>query len=184
MGVAQLAESGRPSIWNRLFDQGYQVAVFDLPKCGRPQPTNGVHLWTGWCMATTSLSHCVIRMGLPWACAPALACSHRAPAATSPAPCRMAAAAWHYLAGRSMGSDRGGVQERPQRRPPAVVSGASPPSRPPSQMVGTAGPPPACAAAGSGRRHWLAGNSRRATACQPSRQRICRRSYWNGPITC
>lgn len=44
MGMAHHQEVGRPSFWNRLSDQGHQVAVFDVPKCGRPRPIHGLHL--------------------------------------------------------------------------------------------------------------------------------------------
>ncbi len=44
MGMAFSDEAGRQSFWNALSDEGWRVAVFDIPKCGRPQPLNGIHL--------------------------------------------------------------------------------------------------------------------------------------------
>ena len=44
MGMSYLDEADRTSFWTRLSDEGFRVAVFDIPKCGPPKPLNGIHL--------------------------------------------------------------------------------------------------------------------------------------------
>jgi hypothetical protein len=44
MGMAFRDEADRESFWHSLSRQGRRVAVFDIPKCGSPQPLNGIHL--------------------------------------------------------------------------------------------------------------------------------------------
>jgi hypothetical protein len=42
--MSYLDENDRTSFWANLSDQGFRIAVFDIPKCGRPKPINGIHL--------------------------------------------------------------------------------------------------------------------------------------------
>lgn len=44
MGMAYLDEADREAFWDTLSSHGLRVAVFDVPKCGLPQPINGIHL--------------------------------------------------------------------------------------------------------------------------------------------
>ena len=44
MDMAYLNEADRESFWQTLSNQGLQVGIFDVPKCGLPRPINGIHL--------------------------------------------------------------------------------------------------------------------------------------------
>ena len=43
-GSAILAEDDRETFWDKLSRRGSRVAAFDVPKCRRPRPLNGIHL--------------------------------------------------------------------------------------------------------------------------------------------
>ncbi len=43
-GQSHLAEATLPTFWDELSSNGFKVAIFDVPKCHPPRPTNGIHL--------------------------------------------------------------------------------------------------------------------------------------------
>ena len=52
---SHLDDPNLDSFWIDLSKQGQRVAVFDVPKCGRPSPVNGIHL-TDWLVHGRSFS--------------------------------------------------------------------------------------------------------------------------------
>ncbi len=44
MGMSFLDEAGRDAFWDVLSNEGFRVALIDVPKCGMPRPINGIHL--------------------------------------------------------------------------------------------------------------------------------------------